>query len=94
MLHPNRCPRCGGNLLFTREDGDEWRCLQCGRGFQATSPATTIAERAARAVVACIECGDLVDAELSAKRRYCSDRCRMRAARRRWAEQAEVDVAV
>lgn len=28
----SRCPRCGGNLLRTEEDGDvQFTCLQCAR---------------------------------------------------------------
>ena len=28
---PKPCTHCNGNLLY---DGDEWRCLQCGRGSE------------------------------------------------------------
>lgn len=95
MRAASRCPRCGGNLLFNREDGaGEWRCLQCGRGYQASAAAAALPAPVACPTAHCLECDGLIPGAVTAKRRYCSDRCRMRAARRRWSDPSEQSVAV
>lgn len=95
MRNVNRCPRCRGNLLFTREDGNrEWRCLQCGRSF-SPSPAPSLRLTPVVACeVMCLECNAVIIDVTHARRRYCSDRCRMRAARRRWAGRGDQQLAV
>ncbi len=40
------CPKCGGDLVW--DDGDEWRCWQCGRRYYANLP---LIERGTRAEV-------------------------------------------
>jgi endogenous inhibitor of DNA gyrase (YacG/DUF329 family) len=84
----NRCQRCGGNLLFNREeDGGEWRCLQCGRCYAPVRPSVHPPVEISWSEVRCAECDAPIPSAANPKRRYCSDRCRMRAARRRWAEE-------
>ncbi len=95
MHNMNRCPRCRGNLLFSQEDGNrEWRCLQCGRCFSPTPVPDTRLTSAITYEVACLECNAVIIDVTHARRRYCSDRCRMRAARRRWAGRGDARLAV
>jgi len=51
-FRPKACLRCGGDAYLSREDGAEWRCLQCGRlvpepAVVAVKPAATEREPAA-----------------------------------------------
>jgi hypothetical protein len=94
MINKYPCPRCGGNLLFSHEDGEgEWRCLQCGRPRVQRAPVTISRPVLTVAESVCAECGTPLSGVMSAKRRYCSDRCRMRAARRRWAGRESEKIA-
>ena len=95
MPNMPRCPRCRGNLLFTREEGDgEWRCLQCGRGYRPAAPAPCRLAPVPGHELTCLECDAAIVDVIHARRRYCSDRCRMRAARRRWAARGNEQLAV
>lgn len=46
-LRMNACPRCGGAAYFEDIDGDEWRCLQCGRSVPPPDIAAKKVQRAA-----------------------------------------------
>ena len=83
---PGRCRRCNGNLLVVHElGGDEWHCLQCGRanGSAAQAPPLATARGPDAPTIVCRVCLTSLDGSVTARRQYCSDRCRMRAARRR-----------
>ena len=90
-----RCERCGGNVLFSPEEqGGEWRCLQCGRTHEPAVQFIHPPVEVHYADVRCEECNIPLPAVASSRRRYCSDRCRMRAARRRWSGSCEGVMAV
>lgn len=90
MVGTHRCPRCGGNLLFSREEGySEWRCLQCGRAYSQHTEVSPVPAPIRFSGVHCAECSAPIPVAANARRRYCSDRCRMRAARRRWSDRGD-----
>jgi hypothetical protein len=46
-LRMNACLRCGGAAYLEDLDGEEWRCLQCGRTVPAPAEAKSKAAQAA-----------------------------------------------
>jgi hypothetical protein len=47
IKRPGRCPRCGGNEILEKEDGEwEFVCIQCGRrrGVSGTPPPAYVNE--------------------------------------------------